>query len=326
MKRILFTFSFLSLVLFSSCGKDKVHSPGPSPQAVDTLTTGWKKIKVIDSSGLLDIFFINHTGFAAGSHIFKSSDGGDNWSRLTAPSALNSNPFLNVAMGSEMNAVFVSPDLLVSTRNGGASFTTNSVSDQALTDAFFVDSTVAYAVGNSVWKTLNGGDHWNKVYDFPTTTTITTPGFTSLFFNNEQTGWVLKNQGVYKTTNGGIAWERVNTDTISLGQGGAIFFLNADTGYFSNSNSIYKTVNGGASWNKVFTCSNATYHDIHFVSENVGYTMDGPYIFKTTDSGKTWTKVVAVASSTPYLMELHFTDANHGWACGSNGMILKFDQ
>jgi photosystem II stability/assembly factor-like uncharacterized protein len=58
-------------------------------------------------------------------------------------------------------------------------------------------------------------------------------------------------------------------------------------------------VNGGASWNKVFTCSNATYHDIHFVSENVGYTMDGPYIFKTTDSGKTWTKVVAVASSTP---------------------------
>lgn len=54
--------------------------------------------------------------------------------------------------------------------------------------------------------------------------------------------------------------------------------------------------------------------------------MDGPYIFKTTDSGNTWTKVVAVASSTPYLMELHFTDANHGWACGSNGMILKFDQ
>lgn len=319
MKNILFILSFLSLILFSSCGKEKVNSP--APVAVDTLTTGWKKIKLIDSPDFYDIFFINHTGFAVGSNIYKSSDDGENWTKLMSSSALGSDPILNIGMGSEMNAVFVSPDQLVSTHNGGASFTTNSLADHSLSDAFFIDSTVAYAVGNSVWKTIDGGDNWKKIYDF----TISN-GFTSLFFTNEQTGWVLRNDGTYKTINGGISWQRMNTDTINLGQSGAVFFLNSDTGYISNNNSIYKTVNGGASWNNVFTCINAAYHDIHFVSENVGYLTDGPYIFKTTDSGNTWTKVVAVPSSTRNLIELHFTDANHGWACGENGTILKFSQ
>jgi photosystem II stability/assembly factor-like uncharacterized protein len=218
-----------------------------------------------------------------------------------------------------MNAVFVSADGLISTHNGGTSFTTNIPGDKVLADAFFIDSTIAYAVGNSLWKTADGGDNWSKLYDFPTT-----PGFSSFFFTNETTGWVSKREGVYKTTNGRIAWQRVNTDTISV-DGEGIFFLNADTGYISNSNSIYKTVNAGACWNKIFTGTYGTYHDIHFVSDNVGYITDRQYIFKTTEGGNTWQKVVAPASSKNSLMELHFTDVNHGWACGANG-ILKYSE
>ncbi len=136
-----------------------------------------------------------------------------------------------------------------------------------------------------------------------------------------------KKTGVYKTLNGGIDWQRTNTDTFNLDQGGAIFFLNTDTGYISNNTSIEKTVNGGASWNKVFTCTTSAYHDIHFVSSSVGYITDGSRIFKTSDGGNTWTKVVALAASiTNSLIELHFTDPNHGWACGAKGAILKFNQ
>jgi len=99
----------------------------------------------------------------------------------------------------------------------------------------------------------------------------------------------------------------------------------SDTGYFSNTTSIEKTVNAGASWNKVFTCTSRFYHDIHFVSANVGYITDGPRIFKTSDGGNNWTKVVALASISNELVELHFTDVNHGWACGG-GAILKYSQ
>jgi photosystem II stability/assembly factor-like uncharacterized protein len=283
MKKILFIFLFPALILFSSCGKDNVNKR-TSQVDTDTLTTGWKKMKFIDSTGLLDIFFINNTGFAVGTHIYKSSDGGENWSLISAPPAMGIGNFLNIGMGSEMNAVFVSADRLISTHNGGTSFITNIPGDKALSDAFFIDSTIAYAVGNSLWKTVDGGDNWSKLYDFPTTT-----GFSSFFFTNEKTGWVSKREGVYKTTNGGIAWQRVNTDTISL-DGEGIFFLNASTGYISNTTSIERTLDGGASWNKVFACTNNTYHDIHFVSANVGYITDGPRVFKTSDGGNTWTK------------------------------------
>jgi len=321
MKKKLLILSIPFLFLFASCNKDKNQSPS-SPTVRDTLSAGWKKINLIDSSGLADVFFINNTGYAVGSNIiYKSSDGGDNWTQLTAPSALGSFGLLSIGMGNEKNVIFVSTyHQLIATNNGGESFVTNVIPDPSLSDVFFVDSSVAYAVGKSVWKTIDAGDNWIDVYDFAPTT-----GWSSLSFINEQTGWISKQEGVYKTINAGSDWQRLNTDTISPDQGGAIFFLNSDTGYFSNNTSIEKTVDGGGSWNKVFGCSTSFYHDIHFVSANVGYITDGQRIFKTSDGGNSWTKVVALASSSNWLMELHFTDANHGWACGAKGTILKFN-
>jgi photosystem II stability/assembly factor-like uncharacterized protein len=317
-KLLIISIPFLVLI---SCTKGKNESPTP-PAASDTLSAGWKKIQIIDSTGFLDIFFINNTGFAVGSNIYKSSDGGDNWSKLPLPSEIVSTPIFNLTMGSTMNAILICPNQLVVTHNGGASFTTRTSPDATLTDIFFIDSTVAYAIGNSVWKTIDAGDNWTKLYDF-----ALPGGWSSIFFTSGQTGWVSKKTGVYKTLNGGIDWQRTNTDTFNLDQGGAIFFLNTDTGYISNNTSIEKTVNGGASWNKVFTCTTSAYHDIHFVSSSVGYITDGSRIFKTSDGGNTWTKVVALAASiTNSLIELHFTDPNHGWACGAKGAILKFNQ
>jgi photosystem II stability/assembly factor-like uncharacterized protein len=319
MKKILLILP-IPILVFLSCAKDKNESQ-VSPPASDTLSAGWEKIPINDSVGFLDVFFINNTGFTASTNIFKSTDGGDSWSTLPLPSEAVSTPIFNLTMGSTMNAIFISPTQLVVTHNGGESFTTKASPDPTLTDIFFTDSTVAYAIGNSVWKTIDAGDNWTKLYDF-----ARPGGWSSIFFTSGQTGWVSKKTGVYKTLNGGIDWQRTNTDTFNLDQGGAIFFLNTDTGYISNNISIEKTVNGGASWNKVFTCTTSTYHDIHFVSANVGYITDGPRIFQTSDGGNTWTKVVAMGSVTNSLIELHFTDSNHGWACGGKGNILKFNQ
>ncbi len=51
-----------------SYNKDKNESQ-VSPVASDTLSAGWKKIQISDSAGLLDVFFINNTGFAIGLNI-----------------------------------------------------------------------------------------------------------------------------------------------------------------------------------------------------------------------------------------------------------------
>jgi photosystem II stability/assembly factor-like uncharacterized protein len=291
-----------------------VNKPQPPPQPKDSLGTGWKRINAGDSSFFNDIFFINNAGFAVGSHIIKSLDGGNNWSPVAIPSGLN--VFENIGMATETNAIFVTLNKLVSTHDGGISSNVSTLPDN-LSDVFCVNSAVAYAVGKAFWKTTDGGDNWTKLYDFGTSN-----GYNSLYFINEQTGWVIKQEGLYKTSDGGLNWQRIRPGNPYL-QSGTVFFLNTDTGYISNETSIEKTIDGGNSWNTVFRGSN-TYHDIYFFNSDVGYITDDKRIFKTTDGGNTWTKEVTLISNT--IIELHFTDPNHGWACGAIGTILKYNQ
>jgi photosystem II stability/assembly factor-like uncharacterized protein len=305
----------ISLVI---CSCNKTHNPDSPKTPTDTLATGWKKIVLTETTDLVDIFFINSTGFTISSNgIFKSADGGNNWSRITT--ITTGTGLDNIGMGSEMNAVFVShPNRLISTHNGGVSFDTAIVADNLVTDVFFVSATVAYAAGKSIWKTIDGGYNWTKLYDF-----TVLADYNSLYFINEQTGWVIRTGGLYKTTNGGVDWQLISTPTFDLNTTRDVFFLNSNTGYISDELSVGKTINTGTSWSKAFT-GVPTYHDIHFVTDNIGYITDGPRIYKTADAGTTWTKEVVLAASS--LLELHFTDVNHGWACGSGGIILKFNQ
>src|SRR5665213_4297159 len=120
MKKTLFLLSISSLVLFASCKKDS--NPKPSvPVPSDTLGVGWEKINSTDTAGILDIFFINNTGFFLGTNVYKSSDGGEGWSAVTQ-TGFGTFSFINLAMGSEMNAIFITPNnRLAITHDGGAS-------------------------------------------------------------------------------------------------------------------------------------------------------------------------------------------------------------
>ncbi|TMI92542.1 MAG: hypothetical protein E6H06_13710 [Bacteroidetes bacterium] len=312
--RRLFILSILALPFIFSCKK---NNGGSSNNPVDTLATGWKHIFFVDPANLEDIFFINNTGFTISpTNIYKSVDGGNNWTRLneTAPN------FMNIGMGSENNAAFVvAPNFILSTHNAGTSFDTAILADNHLTDIFFVGSSIAYAAGKSIWKTTDGGVSWTKLHTFTTDST----GYKSLYFLNEQTGWVIRKDGLYATFNGGAGWNKVPTNGFDFSTTGNVFFRTSTTGFITDQNSFGKTNSGGASWTKTFT-GTPTYHDIHFVTDTIGYITDGTRIYKTTDGGSTWKTEVFLVDRP--LVELHFTDVDHGWACGSDGTILKFNQ
>jgi photosystem II stability/assembly factor-like uncharacterized protein len=297
------------------------------PPPKDTLASGWEKITLNDSSDLFDIFFIHNTGFAIGTEIHKSSDGGNTWAKLAKPPGVNG--LFNMGMGNERNAIFLgnsNQGQLVSTRDGGISFTISTLPDN-LGDVFFVDSTTAYAAGANIWKTIDAGNNWVKLYSF-------TSGVhsSSLYFLNAQIGWVFGNHGLYKTVNGGVDWTLITTQLGSISQAEAIFFLNSDTGYISYTSSVYggeygslkRTMDRGVSWTTIFTAYSRYYLDIHFVSDRTGYVTNGTRIYKTQDGGNTWTSEVTLVSNT--LIELHLIDTDHGWACGEKGTILKFSQ
>ena len=310
--RQLLVVGILILPFFFSCKKNNGTS---SNNPVDTLGTGWNKVNFVDPAGLQDIFFVNNTGFTVSTtNIYKSVDGGNNWTRLneTAPS------FTNIGMGSETNAAFVvAPRFVLSTHNAGASFDTSLVDDYSLTDVFYVDSVTAYLAGRGIWKSTDRGVHWTKLYTFTTDST----GYKALYFLNDQQGWVVRRDGLYATTNGGVNWNKITTTGFNFTNYGSVFFRTPTIGFIADDHSFGITNNGGLSWTTTFT-GTPGYHDIHFVNENVGYLTDNHRIYKTTDGGNTWKSEVYVAAGS--LLELHFTDANHGWACGSSGTVLKF--
>jgi photosystem II stability/assembly factor-like uncharacterized protein len=309
----IFILCVLMLPIYYGCSKNS--SPDEPPVAVDTLGAGWKKISVPDIN-FNDIFFItNNTGFAvAGSDIFKSSDGGNNWQ----PVYHSPNGFVNIAMGNESNIVFVTyTSKIIFTKDGGNSFDSVTIMSDVINDAYFGNATTVYAVGKSFWKSTNAGSTWTKLYDFPSM------GYKSLHFLTDQIGWMAGTGGVFKTTNGGVTWEQ---KTVAPGfdfssSVGSVYFIDGNTGYISDGSHIGKTTNGGTSWSRIFT-ANSPYQDLHFVSATTGYFTDSKYIYKTIDGGTTWNKEVALQNKT--IIELHFTDATHGWACGTGGVILKF--
>jgi len=312
-KKIFLLFA-IAVSLLSACSKDS--SPGTSTSPVDTLSTGWKKITVSNVS-FNDILFINNnTGFAIGGpDVFKSSDGGDTWQKVYQTTS----GFSNIAMGSESNIIFTGlTNKIVFTKNGGASFDSVNVND-GISDAFFVTPTTAYAVGKGFWRSTNAGSTWTKLYDFPTFTT----DYKTLHFLNDQIGWIAGTQGVFKTINGGMVWEQKMTgpEFNFAGSTANVFFVDANTGFISAQANIGKTSSGGNSWSKIFTGSSG-YQDLHFISTNTGYFTDGIYIYKTQNGGSTWNKEVVLPGKD--IVELHFTDATHGWACGANGTILKY--
>ena len=108
---------------------------------------------------------------------------------------------------------------------------------------------------------------------------------------------------------------------------GSVHFADNNTGYISDANSVNKTTNGGSTFFKIYTPSSSYYHDLHFLSPQVGYLTDQLYILKTVDGGINWVKEVTLAPDSGIeLIELHFTDASHGWAGGSAGYILRYEK
>lgn len=211
-----------------------------------------------------------------------------------------SNLFLSTNEG--LNWAQVGPNL-----NGGAK------------RACFLNQMTGFYVNNygDVYKTSDGGAIWNEIGNFPSSyvngnsngvnvTINHVASTTDVEFVNEDVGYVVINNKLYKTSNGGENWNEIysnlgsDANLPSTGQGIInpidIEFVNESIGYFSYTGGLYKTTNGGSVWNLIseyafgsydYCCvvgfywngswnSSGTgtwysYSDIEFLNEMVGY-------------------------------------------------------
>ena len=253
---------------------------------------------LIDSHDIHSVFFINDSiGFTVGlrGRIMKTTDGGDSW---VAYSPIYYD-ITQMEFTSDTIGYALVGNCFFKTIDGGNSWTsTGAPVNNIQTGKFdFINDETGYAtvggnVGttgniNSVYKTSNGGETWNKTH---ASYGISYEDLYCIEFINEDTGFVsdgFNNGSFYKTTDGGENWILLGSYPF-----GHMQFINSQIGYASNTNyyyrRIYKTIDGGISWNSVFELTKDI-NSFHFVNENIGYLV-GEYgiAYTTIDGGNTW--------------------------------------
>ncbi|MFN8244538.1 MAG: hypothetical protein U0X40_10845 [Ferruginibacter sp.] len=257
--------------------------------------------------------------------IYRSANGGLTWDSVAT---FNTN-LINIFIAPGNKAFFVgkgSPSVY-RTLDFGATFTTINTGSNTPWDVYFTDNTNGFLLAsNGLYASADGGTTWNLV----NTPYLNLTGgvYESLYFSDPVTGVIPTGSKIYRC-NGSIQnWQFVPVNT-----GGSytpnfqnISVPSANVIYVSSEGGmLYKSTDGGASFNFVSNLNvpgSPGFMDIHFLTDLIGYASYSRYIFKTTDGGLSWTKVVSLGEDV--ISEIHFTDAGHGWACGTSGTVLIF--
>lgn len=143
----------------------------------------------------------------------------------------------------------------------------------------------------------------------------------SVFFVNDNTGFMSGNGIILKTMNGGTNWLVISTDF----SGSSVYFTSLNSGYICEG-TVYKTIDGGISWvdlNQTFLLS------VNFADQQTGFAVGyNSKIVKTTDAGMNW-DLQFVSMYGNKFNSVNFRNVNTGYIAGGkmtapySGVIYK---
>jgi hypothetical protein len=292
---------------------------------------------------LKSITFVNQsTGICVGNNstILHTSNGGVNWSNIdVSSSTVNYNC---AAFANSSTAFVVSDDHeLLKTTNSGLNWTISSLGNSQLKFIYFLNSSTGFITGENtaLFKTTNGGESWVDIsLGIPET-------IVKIFFYDETHGYFLTRQyldsgSVYKTTNGGINWQRQNNFYSGYTGQRALFdckMLNRDTVYISlgyYQTGIMRSTNGGNDWQYIYNQFQTiiypgSLYELFFIDRNTLVAMNGPtdgapcYLIKSTNAGFNFTHPSAIRLSGYMYDGFFFSNSNSAYFCGESGRIVK---
>jgi hypothetical protein len=134
-----------------------------------------------------------------------------------------------------------------------------------------------------ILKTTDGGVSWNSQ------NSGTNQDITSIFFVDNQTGWVVGESGtIIKTTNGGENW--FNQTSAVNHHLSSVYFTDNQTGWVVGySGSVMKTTNGGLNWVLQRSGTTNYLYDVSFADANNGWAVgNNGTILHTTNGGVTF--------------------------------------
>jgi len=143
-------------------------------------------------------------------------------------------------------------------------------------------------------------------------------------FSSPKIGWILGDEHVFKTTDGGETWV-VKNSVESVWKG--LYVIDDSTViYPDNHLGIIRTSDGGASWNTVDNTKKDVVSfdfldsELGFASGGIGDTMT---VYKTIDGGKTWNRITNgfIVKNGWDFEKADFIDSLQGWAATYGGEI-----
>ena len=194
---------------------------------------------------------------------------------------------------------------------------------------FFLDEQFGLIGARQTYYTTDGGFSWN-ISQRDSDMFANLP-FSQIKMWNDSLGFacggVLDNAGIiWKTTDGGRNWKTnaISPDEIfdfyifdSLN----ILALSGDPEYRFGVGLI-RSSDGGDSWSYEELTINAVCRGIDFRNEAEGWSAAGLKFLYTTDGGTNWFETETPDSSEIY--DVVFINETKGFACGQNGVLLKY--
>jgi photosystem II stability/assembly factor-like uncharacterized protein len=286
--------------------------------AISSVSSQWSQITTLPVSKISSIKFFNENiGFACGGGVWKTTNGGYNWTQIFSGSA-NSFCFLDTLNG------FVSgvPARIYKTTNGGLNWdTTRLTSGFSGVDAIgFFNSNMGISVGFNgiINRTTNSGSNWFRQ------DTIYFQEQMAVSLLPSGNGWIAGGapyELIKKVVNYGTSWSYQSPGAIGGLNG--VYALNDNIVYVcGHSGVIRRTTNGGTNWTKLDSLTSRSLKAVHFSNSTSGNVVgDVGTILRTTNSGANW--FVQSSPTSNSLYSVFYLNNETGWIGGNSGVLLK---
>ena len=276
-----------------------------------------KFLNSVESVGTQEAWVVGDQGL-----ILHTTDGGADWQRQSNPLWSSGEAFTDASFVDSSQGWIVSHSIL-HTMDGGATWAAQLASTpDLLWGVDFVDAQNGWVVGDGsqILHTTDGGASWTP-QDGNGASQLWDVDFVDTNF-----GVAVGPRGIIRTTtDGGENWIPRSSGTLS-DLGGVCVVDSQHAWAVGTGGVILRTTNGGQTWLGQISGTLSDLRAVAAVDADTAWAVGGnssdPPITRTIDGGNTWyVQSFPTSPGFGWFHDVTFSDASHGWAVGSGGLI-----
>lgn len=299
------------------------QSGGPLLKSTDAGAT-WDSIYQFEASAYYGDWLDENIGFLydQNRHIFKTTDGGNNWTLVT-DTGVPSNLRHLVALSETELVAYVFASSIFRSTDGGVTWVNNTTIGEGQFGLRFAG---IHNNGNDFWISSWGTEILYSTDGLQTATSQfpgLRPSFEGVAFPSNEIGYVLQERmGMFKTTDGGDTWTQLTNDFFTVSRD--FLVLDEETVIIPyNSSGPQITEDGGQTWAPLFPedIQDTTY--VFHIEQLPGgrlYLFGSVHGAYSDDGGDTWDVIYHGFGTFPRSMV--FIDDQHGVVGSDGGKIL----